>query len=290
MGRLKRDLIFLDCETTHVRPGDDAGEIIELAIVGENGQVLFDRKISPQHIETATQEALKINGYDPKIWDIEAVPFGDVAQEILQILQNKLIVGQHITFDTEFLKWEFRRAGLDLGRYDPSYNSIDIDSIVFHCLVPPLKKTSSHLVCEYFGINNDGAHEALFDAQRAREIFLELRKLRPNLQKWPTPIADDNKLIRQFQRDYQEHSKVTRKAALLRKWDRFSYPGSFKIYQAQTDAMPDSRYEGKVVLAVTDGGLRDGMRTRLNADLECEIHRPLCEIDMKPYVYDGFGN
>ncbi len=58
----------------------------------------------------------------------------------------------------------------------------------------------------------------------------------------------------------------------LRKGYCFSYPGSFKVYEAQSDAVPDDRIEGKVVLPVTDHGLRDRMGTRLDADLVCTLH------------------
>lgn len=56
--KYERPLIFLDCETTHTEPGDDKGEIVELAIVDFEGKTLFDRRIQPTHIETATKEAL----------------------------------------------------------------------------------------------------------------------------------------------------------------------------------------------------------------------------------------
>ena len=98
------------------------------------------------------------------------------------------------------------------------------------------------------------------------------------MAKWPTPeerakeLAKESSLVRRFQRDYREASGKCLAKELI-KGNLFSYPGSFKIYEAQSDAVPDDRIEGKVVLPVTDHGLRDHMATRLDADLVCTLHR-----------------
>lgn len=269
-------LVFLDCETTHIEPGDDAGEIIELGIVGENGEALLDRKILPRHIETASEEALEINGYDADSWANEGVYFDEIAEEVFELVEGSLIVGQHITFDTEFLRYEFKRAKFN-GNIDRlSYHVIDTASIIFHCLVPPLEKSCSHLACEYFGISNEGSHTALVDAQRARALYLKLEEMKPMPPKWPGSIVEvkmGSNPVARFQQDCIRASDGgQRKAMFLRKGDRFSYPGSFKIYEAQSDPIPDKRIEGKVVLSVTDHGLRDNMRTRLDAYLICTVH------------------
>lgn len=269
-------LVFLDCETTHIEPGDDAGEIIELGIVGENGETLLDRKILPRHIETASEEALEINGYDADLWTKEGVYFDEIAEEVFELVEDSLIVGQHITFDTEFLRYEFKRIKLDANIDRLSYDVIDIASIIFHCLVPPLEKCSMYLACEHFGISNEGSHRALPDARRAWEVYMKLEEMKPMPRKWPGSIIElkmDTGPAARFQQDcIRAADDGQRKAMFLRKGDRFSYPGSFKIYEAQSDAIPDKRIEGKVVLSVTDHGLRDGMRTRLDAYLVCTIH------------------
>lgn len=58
----------------------------------------------------------------------------------------------------------------------------------------------------------------------------------------------------------------------LKVGDVFSYTGSFKSYTAQTDAQPHSLHPGKVLVLVTDGGVRNEMPTKLNADMVCTIH------------------
>ena len=119
-------------------------------------------------------------------------------------------------------------------------------------------------------------------------------------EKWPTPeqqaaavsaARQHADLIRKFQADWKEvgdgpfvgEAGALTALALLKVNGKcfakdllegycFSYPGSFKIYEAQSDAVSDDRIEGKVVLPVTDHGLRDHMGTRLDADLVCTLH------------------
>jgi len=294
-----KPLLFIDCETTGTEPGDDAGEIVELAIVGYDGGVLFNRKILPTHIETASSEALEINGYDADVWAKEGVHFSEIAEEVFSLVEDGLIVGQHVTFDTEFLKYEIRRSKIEANVDRISYHVIDIASLISYCLVPPLEKFSLYLACEHFGISNDGAHTALADAQRARAVYLRLEEMKPKLplsHRFPNLRIGslyermggrpESALVRQFQKDYAALSNEKREAMSLRKGDRFSYPGSFKIYEAQSDAMPDERIEGKVVLLVTDHGLRDNMPTRLDALLLCTVYEPAPSLSL----CDPLGN
>lgn len=61
-------------------------------------------------------------------------------------------------------------------------------------------------------------------------------------------------------------------AHTLKTGDRFSYMGSFKIYEAQSDAKPDPSYDGKVKLLVTDNKARNQMGVRLDQYAVCWIH------------------
>lgn len=107
----------------------------------------------------------------------------------------------------------------------------------------------------------------------------------------PADLERDRDAIRAFQKDCASSCEPvlidmgaqTRKALMLAqgkcfaadltKGACFSYPGLFKIYEALSDAVPDDRIEGKVVLPVTDHGARDHMPTRLDADLVCTLHQ-----------------
>lgn len=130
-------------------------------------------------------------------------------------------------------------------------------------------------------------------------------------EEWPTPedvaeglsklglhrLSDEDAarqhsdLIKRFQIDYREVEgvppigEVGIRTALalmmangkcfardLRKGYCFSYGGLPKVFEAQSDPVPDDRIEGRVILPVTDHGLRDGMRTRLDAESICTLH------------------
>ena len=171
----ERPLIFVDCETTHAEPGADRGEMVELAIVDFKGETLFDQRIYPLHIETATQEALKINGYNEGVWKETGLLFSAIAKEVFDLISKAIIVAHHASFDASFLVYELRRAGFD---YEETrwitYNSIDTYTLIRHHLVPPLKRATLEAACKELDISNDGAHTALADARRARDVFLVL--------------------------------------------------------------------------------------------------------------------
>lgn len=75
----------------------------------------------------------------------------------------------------------------------------------------------------------------------------------------------------------------------LRSGDHFSYPGSFKIYQALSDPEVDpdfhratyhctscgqlAMHHPRVILDATDGGLNQCIGIRLRSDVECRIHK-----------------
>ncbi len=173
--KYERPLIFMDCETTHTEPGNDSGEMVELAIVDLEGKTLFDQRIQPTHIETATKKALEINGYNEKVWNETGLPFSSIAEEVFNLISGSTIAAHHASFDVSFLVYELRRFGF--GYEDTrfiSYHTLDIYTLIMHHLVPPLKRGTLAAACGELGISNDGAHSALADTRRARDVFLRL--------------------------------------------------------------------------------------------------------------------
>lgn len=171
----ERPLIFVDCETTDVEPGDDKGEMVELAIVDYEGKALLNRRIQPLHIETATPKALEINGYNEGVWKKEGVPFSVIGAEVFGLIFEATIVAHHASFDAGFLAYELRRCGFSFESTKwITYHTVDTHTLIFHHLVPPLARPTLAAACEEMGISNDGAHTALADALRARDVFLAL--------------------------------------------------------------------------------------------------------------------
>jgi len=164
----ERPLRFFDIETTHARI--EQGEIIEAAIINEKGTICFNQKILPEHIETASEEALKINGYDEAVWKIEAIPWSEASERIIEELKGCLIVGIRPYFDMGFL-----RAKADLDREDfPYYNLVDVSSLIWEHLCPPCDRNSLNRACALLGVTNRDAHTALADVVRTRAVYSKI--------------------------------------------------------------------------------------------------------------------
>lgn len=170
----QRPIIFLDVETTHLEPGDDAGEILEIAIIDIHGSTLLHKKILPEHIETASEEALEINGYDEKVWAKEAVPFQTIALHVRGLMTGSVIIGQNPGFDRGFVLHHLNKLGLDTSKI--SYHTIDTATLTWEHITPPCGSVSLGWACRALGISNEGAHTALADVHRCREVYLKLMR------------------------------------------------------------------------------------------------------------------
>lgn len=168
--------IYLDTETTGL--DSSVHEIIEVAVVREEveypythpGTVTLSwcRKVAPQHIETASPEALKVNGYTPEAW-ADAVPFSTVAEELVAHLKGGTIIGHNPKFDTGFITAELKRAGVEPRI---SHRTIDTTTAAYMAwgLDGKLKLSLDNLR-KHLGLPSEGAHTALQDALDCREVF-----------------------------------------------------------------------------------------------------------------------
>ena len=95
-----RLLAFVDTETTGLNP--DIHEMIEFGVEMSNGD-FYQFKIKPQHIETASEIALKVNGYTPERWKNALEP-KQAAAIIHEWLKDAIVIGQNVKFDVGFIK------------------------------------------------------------------------------------------------------------------------------------------------------------------------------------------
>ncbi len=174
-----RDVKFaaIDIETTGLNPRKD--EILALGIVPIEGTRILASEsyytlIRPNKFKV---ETIKIHGIDPKILQ-NAPPFAEVADDIFDILHDRILVGHSIGLDYEFL----RRAFEDVG-YDFVAETIDItmlEQILAERLGEKLVWESKTLegLAEKYGISCSYRHNALADAFIAAQIFqIQLVKL-----------------------------------------------------------------------------------------------------------------
>ena len=169
-------MVFLDTETTGLKPGKDAAEIIEVALILEkpSGEIdYWAAKVRPQHIETAHPKALQINGYTPEKW-IEAVEPESIAQPLADLLHGATLVGHNIQFDCKFLDLLFRECGVDFSA--SALPQIDTHHLVQKHLKPlGLKSGRLTSCCEFFGWDHELAHTAEVDTENTRRLYHMLK-------------------------------------------------------------------------------------------------------------------
>ena len=96
-----RDIICFDTETTGIGPG---AEILQMAIVDGEGEVLFDELVRPKRTK-AWPEAQRVHHISPEmVAEKEDIDFH--RERIANILeQAKVYVGYNILFDIKMLKY-----------------------------------------------------------------------------------------------------------------------------------------------------------------------------------------
>lgn len=180
MQNIKRlneiNLAVTDCETTGLDV--DSHEIIEIATIiysQVEDRVLhkWEIKVVPQHIETASKEALKINGYIYNPWAYTGklksamIKFNSLARDCL-------IMGQNISSDLKFIN-----KAMDEYNIKPTFDKryLELMGMAWFAVKDTdIAGMSLESFCSHFGISNDGAHSALVDCERALEVYLKIKK------------------------------------------------------------------------------------------------------------------
>ena len=167
---------YLDTETTGLQPGEDKGEIIEIAIinVGDGMMERWATKIKPQHIETAHPRALEVNGYTEEAW-ANAPTFDEMAFEIARRLKGTTIVGHNVNFDLKFLEHHFASCDADIK---VSHRRV-LDTVTLaqeHLQPTGLKSVSMDNIRRWLGWSQIDAHTALKDADDVRKLHNTLHQ------------------------------------------------------------------------------------------------------------------
>lgn len=181
----KHNLAFIDLETTGFDP--EKHEVIEIGGIiakqipmpgkGPRLEVIdeFEFKIKPEHLETSSPEALRVNGYNDADW-----LFAPSLAEVMKIIQEKtagcIIVGQNVNFDWSFLEASFKKCGLENKMH---YHKLDLIPIAF------AKTYHSNdfdwydldTMARHYGVENPKAHTALADIKTTFEIYKKLLEI-----------------------------------------------------------------------------------------------------------------
>lgn len=181
----KHNLAFIDLETTGFDP--ERHEIIEIGGIiakqipvpgkGPRLEVIeeFEFKVKPEHLETADQEALRLNSYNDADW-LFAVSLEQAMRQVQEKTADAIMVGQNVNFDWKFLEAAFKKTGLQNKMH---YHKLDLIPMVFAKTYNDdrLKYYNLQGLSEYYGVKNDRAHTALADIKTTFEIYKKVLEI-----------------------------------------------------------------------------------------------------------------
>jgi len=168
-------LTFVDTEATGLKL--DKHEIIEFGALRTEldsrtlqFKVLdsFSFRIKPLHIDRASDEALKMNGYSVKKWERAIHPRDSIPLMKGLIESTDLLVGQNLICDLRFIKKMFKKYknSVIFPKYlDTKFMAEDSGE----------QDTSLDGLCAKYRIQYSGkAHTAAADCERTYKVFKEL--------------------------------------------------------------------------------------------------------------------
>lgn len=165
------EFVVIDTETTGFNKTD---RIIEIACVVFSGSEIleeFSTLINPNRDVGKTQ----IHGIRPSM--VSTAPlFSEISNDILRILQNRILVAHNLAFDARMLTQEFQSIGkeLNLGRGFCTMTEMSRNYSA--------KNSSLQQACEFFNIKQQNMHHALGDARATFELFQALSPETNNLK------------------------------------------------------------------------------------------------------------
>lgn len=160
---------IIDIETTGLSP---AGEkITEIAIILHDGKKVvseFESLVNPE--KKIPYRITQITGITNQMV-VDAPKFYEVAKQVVELTEGKVIVGHNVNFDYGFLRHEFKSLGYDFKRKT-------MDTVrLSRKLIPGRKSYSLGKLCKDVGIENHARHRASGDAlatTRLLEMLLEI--------------------------------------------------------------------------------------------------------------------
>lgn len=185
-----RPLAFTDFETTGI--DEKKHEIIELGLLVVDQNTLkvldeFEAKIKPEHIETASEVALKINGYNEEDWR-NAQDLKDVMVAYSERTEGTMLASWNYFFEAKFLYAACRKTSQKLG-LGMDYHMKGIESIASDLLrnavrLRPndeeemLQRENMKFVAEFLGTGTEPeVHRALEGAKCAYRIYKRIREI-----------------------------------------------------------------------------------------------------------------
>lgn len=166
----------LDFETTGLSVSTNHDRVIEIGLVVLDKDLTELERFSSLVKVKRDLGAISIHGIRPS--DLESAPtFHDLAPELIQLINGKVIVCHNASFDLQFLRSELQRLAI-------SDTNIELASIC-------TKEASRRLgvfpdsrletICEILAIENPASHEAISDAIATAELLRFLAEQTPDI-------------------------------------------------------------------------------------------------------------
>ncbi len=175
MEMRQRSIAITDLETTGLDPSIQ--EIVEIGLVLVDQSTLdilgtLDVKVKPEHIETAGQTALKLNGYNEADWR-DALSLTEAIAQYIAKTKDAIFCASPVTFDWSFMEAAFRKTNL---KHEMDYHRLDVFSMAWQTLRhTDLQKFNGDYLLEFFGLEKEPpVHRAINGAMKDYEIFKKL--------------------------------------------------------------------------------------------------------------------
>jgi DNA polymerase-3 subunit epsilon len=167
-------VVYLDTETTGFGPG---AEIVDVAVVGGRGDILFNSLVRPN--QRIPEEVIAIHGITDA--DVECVPrWHEVYAHLRQILDGRRIVVYNVTFDRQMVTQSCAQCGLPLP--DADWDCAMKKYAGFHGHWDPAKRWYRFQKLERavltFGAE-PGGHRAAADALACRSVVFGMAATPP---------------------------------------------------------------------------------------------------------------
>ncbi|WP_047985289.1 ATP-dependent DNA helicase DinG [Ornithinibacillus californiensis] len=160
--------VVLDLETTG-NSSANQDKIIEVGIVViENDQIIdeFSTMLYPD--KTIPPFITKLTGIKDE--DVKDAPtFSEMADTIVNLLENSYLIAHNVPFDMGFLNGELRAIGKS-GLRNPVIDTVELTRILY----PQAPGFKLGLLAEYLNIEHNNPHRALSDAFVTAKLFIKL--------------------------------------------------------------------------------------------------------------------
>ncbi len=209
--------VILDTETTGLSIVEKH-RIVEIGCVEMNDQIstkkIFHTYLNPQR--NVSEDAYKVHGYSNEFLSNKK-SFGEISEDFLNFIKNKIIIIHNAAFDLSFLNYELR---LIKKKEIDKLNVIDTLELARQKY--PGSPNSLDALCKRFNIDNSKRekHNALIDCYLLKEIYINLldqKEPKLNLQNAEISISEFNNNNKKKDKSWEKIIKPTNEELRLHK-------------------------------------------------------------------------